>query len=94
MMCFGPRVLQTELELSKKLEMAAKGWSHDHWPCHASGNGNNFRGLGSNFNKFKDSAAVPLTDAQQRLLGSRKRDADTQQTDGTSKKSRRSERKQ
>ena len=77
MMCFGPRVLQTEEELLKKLEMAEKGWSHDHWPCHASGNGNNFRGLGSNHNKFKDSAAVALTDAQRRLLGY-KRDAESQ----------------
>jgi|EP01043_Picozoa_sp_COSAG02_P050163 hypothetical protein len=94
MMCFGPRVLQNEQELSKKLAMAAKGWSHDHWPCHASGNGNNFRGLGSNFNKFKDSAAVALTNAQQRLLGSRKREADTHQTDGCSNKSRRCQQKQ
>lgn len=78
MMCFGPRALQTEEELLKKLAMAAKGWSHDHWPCHASGNGNNFRGLGSNFNKFKDNAAVALTDEQERLLGCRKRGYDSE----------------
>ena len=88
MMCFGPRVLQTEEELLKKLEMAEKGWSHDHWPCHASGNGNNFRGLGSNHNKFKDSAAVALTDTQLRLLGCRKRDAEHQPLDARSNKRR------
>ena len=71
MMCFGPRELQPPQELEAKIQAAAKGWSHDHWPCHSSGNGSNFRGLGSNNNKFVDNAAKPLTEAMRRLMGVR-----------------------
>jgi hypothetical protein len=71
MMCFGPAALQSAGELSRKLDVAQKGWSHDHWPCHATGNGNNFCGLGSNHNKFTQNAAAPLTPEQLWLMGVR-----------------------
>ena len=74
MMCLGPRALQSGAALQQMLTNAAFGWSHDHWPCHATGNRANFRGLGSNTNTFVDNAARPLTAAMRRLLGEREED--------------------